>query len=191
MKITKSTLKHMIREAIEEQAKSSAELGAAFAKATSKPQKEGPDFSPATGEPITAKGREMEKKMVEQALEMESKCTDWAIAKARGGDKEMLAAILKHKKSGASGVLPAEIMETCPFKAPKEARRRLQKGRDRVNRRKKGLPPADDDTTQVAKIRRRVDRQRKGLPPAADDTSQVAKIRRNLKEADLYGGIDD
>ena len=38
---------------------------------------QGPHFDPATGEPLTDKGRALETKMVEQAMEAENKCFDW------------------------------------------------------------------------------------------------------------------
>lgn len=109
---------------------------------------EGPHFDPATGEPLTDKGRALETKMVEQAMEAENKCFEWAKA-----DQAMKMELVKHHRSGKSGMSPV-VMQKCPHKASDEAHRRLDKVRDRGARQDKGQAPAKDDTSQIAKVRR-------------------------------------
>ena len=109
---------------------------------------QGPHFDPATGEPLTDKGRALETKMVEQAIEAENKCLEWAKA-----DQAMKMEIIKHHRSGKPGMSPV-VMQKCPHKASDEAHRRLDKVRDRNTRQDKGQAPAKDDTSQIAKVRR-------------------------------------
>ena len=132
-------------------------------------------FDPATGEPITAKGMDMVDKMIDQAIEAEKKCFAWA-----KDLPEMRQILIKHYKSGDMKTLPVEVLKKCPHKANEEAHRRLNVVMNRVNREMRGQAPADDDTSQIAKVRRRLHRQKQGLPPADDDTSQIAKVRRRL-----------
>jgi hypothetical protein len=129
-------------------------------------------FDAKTGEPTSERGRELETKMVDQAIDAEKKCFEWAKS-----DPEKRDELIKHFKLKGKGI-PPKILEACPHKADKEAHRRLAKVRDRVTRAERGLPPAKDDTTQIAKVRRRTHRVKQGLPPAADDTTQIAKVRR-------------
>ena len=129
------------------------------------------NFDMKTGKPITDKGREIETQMVNKAMEAENKCLDWAIKNKK---EELFAA----QKAGEYPLTP-EIMEACPHKADDESHRRLNMIRDRVNRSLKGLPPSDDDYTQLAKVRRRLYNQKHGLPPP-DDGSVIGKVRKKI-----------
>ena len=129
MKVTREQLKQIIKE----------ELDATLTEQ---------HFDAKTGEPLTQRGRELEKKMVDQAIDAEKKCFEWAKS-----DPEKRDELIKHFKSKGKGI-PPKILEDCPHKADKEAHRRLAKVRDRVTRAQRGDAPAEDDTTQIAKVRR-------------------------------------
>ena len=129
MKITKQQLKQIIKE----------ELSVVINEA---------NFDLKTGMPISDKGRELERQMIQKAMKAETKCLDWAMQNKK---EELLAA----EKKGVYPLTP-EIMKDCPYKADDESHRRLQIVRNRKDRAASGQRPADDDYSKVAKTRRRL-----------------------------------
>ena len=127
MKITKEQLKQIIKE----------ELSVVMNEA---------NFDLKTGMPISDKGRELEKQMIQKAMAAETKCLDWA---KENKSEELIAA----SREGKFPLTP-EIMKDCPYKADDESHRRLQIVRDRKDRVVSGQRPADDDYSKVAKSRR-------------------------------------
>jgi len=129
------------------------------------------NFDMKTGRPISAKGREIEKQMVDKAMKAENKCLDWAMQNKK---EELLAA----ERKGVYPLTP-EIMKDCPHKADEESHRRLQIVRDRIKRVRSGQAPAADDYTQVGKARRRLYNKKHGLAPP-DDGTVISKTRKRI-----------